>query len=74
MERKELAQFSFPMRSLFYGKIVQGEWKEKSLLNFLFRGAAYFILPSLSGTALRCVSCHLATPDNVRGNLGFEQG
>ena len=40
MERKELARFSFPNRSLFYEKIVQDEWKEKSLLDFLFRIAA----------------------------------
>jgi len=37
VERKELARFSFPRRSLFYEKIVQGEWKEKSLLDFLSR-------------------------------------
>jgi len=33
----------FPRRSLFYEKIVQAEWKEKNLFNFLFRSAAYFI-------------------------------
>jgi|GEM_PF-6624476 len=30
----------FPRRSLFYEKIVQAEWKEKNLFNFLFRAAA----------------------------------
>ena len=37
VERKELARFSFPSHSLSYPKIVQGEWKEKSLLDFLSR-------------------------------------
>ncbi|HAM94830.1 MAG TPA: hypothetical protein DCP86_04865 [Porphyromonadaceae bacterium] len=42
-ERKELARISFPRRRLFYEKIVQAERKEKSLLEFLSRGAAGFM-------------------------------
>jgi hypothetical protein len=42
-ERKELARISFPRRRLFYEKIVQAERKEKSLLEFLSRGAASFM-------------------------------
>ena len=32
-----------PNRSLSYQKIMQSEWKEKSLLNFLSRTAAYLL-------------------------------
>jgi hypothetical protein len=38
--KTNLFDFAFPNRSLFSEKIVQDEWKEKSLLDFLFRIAA----------------------------------
>ena len=41
--KTNLFDFAFPNRSLSYQKIVQGERKEKSLLNFLFRIAAYLV-------------------------------